>query len=244
MVRRLFKRGTIDIYETSRIEVGYSGFGATIGIMCTLRARDRDMFIQWAKLSLLNNKDGSRREFSWSAFRTPKISVGMNTGQSAEVALDAPFSFLVSSLEPYRFNTIFSDDTLIAAARPVVEAVRKDWLVCVQKLELSGAILDPGSQQALMKKLRRAFDLFSATPGYQDALERLKALYYWAPGSYQLTLEIQTARPNRTHKKSWPFTLLDDVNGLENNVYAILEEVCGLPLTAGGYIFASASYGS
>lgn len=40
--RRLYKRGTVDIHETGKIEIGYSGFGATVGIMGTLRARDCD----------------------------------------------------------------------------------------------------------------------------------------------------------------------------------------------------------
>ena len=42
--RRFVKPGTVDIYQTGTLEVGYCTFGATIGLHGTLRARDRDLW--------------------------------------------------------------------------------------------------------------------------------------------------------------------------------------------------------
>jgi hypothetical protein len=202
------------------------------------------MFIQWAKLTLVKKRDNSQRQFEWTAFRTPKISIGTTVGQSAEVALETPFSFMVSTIQPHRLNIIFSDGQLIKAARPSVEKVRQAWVSQVQTLDLPNLPADLTLQQPILKKLRRSFTEFSQGPSYQNAWRTLNELYYWEPGPYELTLNVQTARPNVTYKKTWRFTLAEaELANLQNNVLSILEEVCGLPLTI-GYRFAYPAYNS
>lgn len=241
----LFKRGTVDIHETDNIEIGYSGFGATIGITGTLRSRHRDMFIQWAKLILVRKRDNSSRQFEWTAFRTPKIKVGTTAGQSTEVALETPYSFMVPTVQPYRYNIVFSDSALIQAARPMVQKLRQDWVARIQTQDLPALPMDLTLQQPLIKKLRRLFTEFSPSPSYQTTWQLLNELYYWEPGAYQLTLQVQTSRPNGSYIKTWPFTLTEgELANLQNNVFSILEEVCGLPLSAGVYGFAYAPYNS
>ena len=120
--RKVFKRGKVDIYETPTAEICFSALGATIGLTGTLRSRDRDMFIQSARLTL--GKNGTTRNFNWFAFRVPKISVGTTAGQSAEISMDAPYSFMILMLEPHRFNILFSDIALIQEAQPKVEKLK------------------------------------------------------------------------------------------------------------------------
>jgi hypothetical protein len=243
--RRLFKRGSIDIHPTSLIEVGYSGFGATIGLMGTLRAVDRDMFVQWVKLILVRSDD-SVREFEWNAFRTPKISVGTAVGQSAEVGLQVPFSLLILALQPHQFNIIFSDPELIRAAQPTIQAMHSAWIERTQKLGLGlqPSQSHPNYQQNL-KRWQRAFTEFLTDITVQEALAVLNHLFYWNVGTYHLTMYVQTARPNKVYKETWSFTLTEgDVEKFKSNTYSILEELCGLPLTAGAYGFAYPAYNS
>ena len=210
-----------------QLRLDIAGSGGTVGIV-----------------ALVKKRDNSHREFGWSAFRTPKISIGTAVGQSAEVALETPFSFMVPTMQPYRFNIIFSDGELIKAARPAVQKVQQDWFALIRTFDLPDVPAGLTLQPPTIKKLRRAFAEFSQTPSYANCVTILNDLYYWEPGPYELTLHIQTARPNRSYKKTWPFTLAEgELADLQNNVSAILEEVCGLPLTA-AYGFAYPAYNS
>src|SRR5712692_9330241 len=92
--RRFVRRGTVDIYETGTIEVGFSAFGPSIGLMGTLRSRDRDMFVQSATLTVVKKDTAISHKFEWILFRNPKTVIGPAVGQSAEVAVEAPSSFM------------------------------------------------------------------------------------------------------------------------------------------------------
>ena len=58
--KKFFRPGTIDIHETGTIEVGYSGFGPTIGLRGTLRAVHRDQFVRDIQLAVAKLKDDSK----------------------------------------------------------------------------------------------------------------------------------------------------------------------------------------
>jgi len=234
--RKVFKRGKVDIYETPTAEICFSALGATIGLTGTLRSRDRDMFIQSARLTL--GKNGTTRNFHWFAFRVPKISVGTTAGQSAEISMDAPYSFMILMLEPHRFNILFSDTALIQEAQPKVEKLKQEWIPSIQSVEVPELPLDPSVQRNLIKKLRRAHVGFSTTGKYRETLTFLEKAFPWEAGTYELTLHISTARPDRNHKKTWKVTLSElEVANLRNNISFALEEALGLPLMPGVYTF-------
>ncbi|MDX6446366.1 MAG: hypothetical protein QOH71_3440 [Blastocatellia bacterium] len=234
--KKTFKRGTIDIYETPTAEICFSALGATIGLTGTLRSRDRDMFIQMARLTF--GKNGTTRHFHWTAFRTPKISVGTTAGQSAEVSMDAPYSFMILMLEPHRFNIMFSDTRLLQEAQPKVEKLRQEWIASIQSIEVPELPLDPSVQRNLIKKLRRAHVDFSKRGNYQETLTFLEDVFPWKAGTYDLTLHIITARPDRTYRRTWKVTFSElEIANLRNNISFALEEALGLPLVPGVYSF-------
>src|SRR2546423_1664122 len=92
---RLFRRGAIDIYETGGIEVGFSAFGPTIGLIGTLRARYQDMFVQTATIMVAKVGSTQKHYFNWGAFRVPKTVVDSNLTHSAEVAVSEANPFMV-----------------------------------------------------------------------------------------------------------------------------------------------------
>jgi hypothetical protein len=243
--RRFFRKGFVDIHETSTIEIGFSAFGATIGLIGTLRSLHQDMFVQSANVTLSKGEDIARR-FEWGAFRNPKTVVGLAAVQSAEVSVDAPFSFMIATAQPYRYNIIFIDVAVLQQVRAILENFRQAWIsYAVQQtdLDIQSPPTDPNAQQKLLQKLRRAYEKFSGTEEYAKALDSLNHLYYWEPATYELILNVRTARPNKTFTKTWSFTLLEnDIVNLRNNVPSILEETAGIPITAGAYLFAQAPY--
>lgn len=243
--RRLFRSGALDIYEAAKIEFGFSTYGPTIGLIGSFRSLHKDMFVHWVRVQLIKERDGSVHEFEWKAFRTPKMSFGTTAGQLTEVSLEVPFSFMVSPLQPHRFNILFSDEAAVQPAHQIVEKLQQEWLSRIQKFDLPNLGPNSSMQPDMIKKLRRAFSDLSASQTYTEAADVLNKLNYWEAGKYQLTLSLQTARPNRSITKTWTFTIVEtELSKLETNVTSILEEVCRMPLSASEYGFGSALYNS
>lgn len=248
--KRLFRAGTVDIYETGSLEIGFSGVGATIGVIGTLRSRDRDMFIERAYLTLIPPTDSKPRRFDWTVFRTTKTVLGQTAaafgqvGQTGEVAVDLPASFMISAVQPYRFNILFSDILLVDQLRPILTKYSQSWVSYLDGQGLIERMNALGTdQQKLMKTLSKAFETFTTTTEYVAALTEVEKLFYWTPGNYQLTLNVVTARPNRRYRKTWSFNLLEDaIESLRLNPPAILSEIAGVPLMAGHYQFVYPRY--
>ena len=239
VLRRFFKRGTIDIYETPIAEFGLSALGATVGLTGTLRSRHRDMFIQNISVTIRTN--GAIRPFHWIAFRIPKISVDTTAGQSSEVSAEDPYSFMIRMLEPHRFNVLFTDTGLLQNAQAKVQKLKQEWLDRIQDIEVPELPLDPNVQRNLIKKLRKAHEGFSTTQTYRDTLTFLEEAFPWIAGTHELTMHITTARPDRNYKKTWKVPLSEEqIENLRNNVSFALEEAMGLPLVPGVYNFVLA----
>ncbi|HEY0319350.1 MAG TPA: hypothetical protein VGC66_00105 [Pyrinomonadaceae bacterium] len=242
--KRLFKAGAVDINETALIEVGYSPFGATIGLQGTLRSRDRDLFIKFINLTLVKQRDNSKYQFDWVVFRTAKTIIG----QSGEVALDVPSSFMIATAQPHRYNIVFSDTKLFQEIRPTLEGIRQSWLTYLQGIGQSDELeeyltsANPALKRKLLKSLKRSYDKFSILPEQVNSLTILEKAFYWEPGIYRLSIHVGTTRPDRHYSKSWSFTLLEaDVNNLRNNVITIMEETCGIQ-QVGQYMFIYTAY--
>jgi hypothetical protein len=55
--RKFFRRGSIEIFNTSTIEVGYSNLGPTLGLQGTLRGHDREQFIRGITVEVIREAD-------------------------------------------------------------------------------------------------------------------------------------------------------------------------------------------
>lgn len=246
--KKLFKRGSVEIYETSPFEIGFSGFGPTIAVTGTLRARDQDMFIPVIRMSLHANRTNGLRVFEWAGFRNAKALFGTAVGQSTEVAFEAPSGFMVSTAQPYRYNIIFAEIQALEQLRPIFESYRTAWLdyfLKESRLNPNTLASDPAAQAKVVNEMRRVHQKFQATEPYKRAFEALDRIFSWTPDTYSVLFEVITAGPNRKYPESWTFSLTQqDVDNLRNNVGSILEELVQLPLSTGMYFFAYPPYTS
>lgn len=231
--RRFVRRGAIDIYETGTIEVGYSGFGATIGLHGTLRAQDRDFFIRNIDLEIVRESDQSRHRLDWGLFRSHRAVLG----RPEEMTLELPAGFLLMTSQPHRYNIQFFDTTLQAEIRGILEPVNGSWLDTVQP-EIAAGQLDPEDRSAW----RNTYDAFSAQQTHVSAYTAVDRLSYWTPGKYNLALTVRAARPDRVFKRAWSFTLSEsEVRTLRLNVVKMLQDTCGQ--FYGQYNFSYVAYG-
>ena len=133
--KRFLRQGTIDIHETGTIEVGYSSYGATIGLTGTLRAVHRDQFVRSIELTVVKGKDSSQHFFNWGLFRSGKLTIG----RESEMTVELPSGFMLTTREPGRYSTLFVDSALQAEIRPHLTRVVEAW---------QGALLEAGGRDS------------------------------------------------------------------------------------------------
>ncbi len=217
--RRFVKPGVVEIYKTGTLEVGYSVFGATIGLFGTLRARDRDLFVRSANLQLVIERDQARRRLEWGVFRSSRLVLG----RPEQMTVELPAGFMLLTSQPFRYNIQFHDIDLQGEVRPILERVQTAWW---QAVALAGGAATLGQQGG--PAWNTLYQTFSQSPAHVAAFVAIDRLCYWVAGRYRVTLTVETARPDRHFEESWTFALSDDeVERLRLNALLIVQATCG-----------------
>lgn len=238
---RIFRRGLIDIHETGTIEIGYSAFGATIGLHGTLRALYKDQFVRSINLALIKQKDSSRHVLDWGVFRTEKLNIGGNQ----EMSLELPSGFMLTTTQPHRYNILFFDVSIQAEIRSHLEKLREAW---------TKAVLDAGGRQLLeqdvdlaaisaeiQQGLNKLYNDFSKTPAHTNVFTELDRLCYWTPGTYSLEMRVYTSRPERSFTRNWTFEISQaEFESVRLNALKVVQDTCGR--SYGQYNFAYTKY--
>ena len=221
------KKPIVEIYESGNIEVGYSGFGPTLGLLGTMRSLHKDAFVERITATLTKLKDHSVHSFSWRAFRPSTISLGTTEPFRFEVAS----SFLLTCNNPFKYNIFFVDESFTAEISPKVLDVSQKWVEYrTRKLnELKKQYPDNFNMLLDNPMLDQTiYDEFSESRALTPAYTILDRACYWEPAEYTLSLQITTAKPNRIFKKAFSFSLSeDDVKLLHLNTITILRTMCG-----------------
>ncbi|MDA2931245.1 hypothetical protein MYX84_15085, partial [Acidobacteria bacterium AH-259-O06] len=206
--KKIFRSGTIDIYEAAKIEIGYSTFGPTIGLQGTLRAVHQDQFIQNTELTLTKLKDSSRHPFSWGVFRTRRLSASGTQDASVEL----PFGFMVTTVQPRPYDILFFDLGLQVEMQEHLDKARAvwtdKWTAVREKIRQEGFDQDLVEREA-QNRIHAVYEDVRKTSDYLDAYTDLDRLYYWEPGEYSLSMTVRTARPDNSFTRKWKFKLSD-----------------------------------
>jgi hypothetical protein len=238
--KKFLRGGTVEIYETGLIEIGYSNFGATIGLHGTLRARDRDLFIRSVQLDIVSEKDQSKHRLEWGALRSAKLVVG----RPEEMTLELPAGFMLSTSQPHRYNIQFHDTGLQGDIRPVLERLGRSWFEAVDATVkgVVGEWADPGEiSQKASRALSTVYRSFERSSEHVEAFAALERLCYWNAGRYQLIVVVHTARPDRQFTRRWSFHLTDpEARWLRQNALKVVQEACTQYL--GQYNFVNVRY--
>lgn len=229
---RYLKSGTLDIYETARIEIGYNAtWGINLGLHGTLRARDNDLFVRSVELEVIKDKDQSKHHFEWRLFRSSKVISGRS-----EETFELPTGFMLLTSQPYRYNILFADVLIETELRPILEQLIQAWREKVA--EKGDEILDKTEQGEALATLepeyqvyaREKYKEFHQTPAHANAFDKLHRTCYWEAGTYKIIMRVNTAHPDRTFNRTWKFVLSEsDANLLRLNAIAILRQVCDQP---------------
>jgi len=224
--RKFFRPGSVDIYETGLLELGYNVWGPCVGLRGTLRAVHRDQFIRNIELTVVKEKDGSTHVLDWLLFRAEKIT-GLGTEDtSAEIAT----GFMLMMTQPHRYSILFADTATQNELKPHVAALVEAW---------SAHKSTPGVIASLVAN-RDIYGPFSTTKVHTDTFTVLDRQMYWEPGRYSFEMRVHTTRPERTFTRTWTFEISKaESERLRLNAVVICRLACD---QGGTYIFVNPKY--
>jgi hypothetical protein len=223
---RRLRAGTVHVYEKGNIEIGFSGWGPTVGLIGTLRATEHDVFIRHMRLQVMRLKDGATQRFGWRAFRTGSLSL---TGTS-EMFAEPAGSFLLTTSAPYQYNVFFDTPEFASEYGATMSNVTTQWRAYVRKRveevdpklsdQVAKILENPAATDTLMKE-------FTKSDVAMDLYRSLNNNFFWHPGEYELTLECEAVRPARRYTRKWRLRLSsEDCESLRFNILAVLDACC------------------
>ncbi|MFN2312705.1 MAG: hypothetical protein ABR590_11720 [Spirochaetia bacterium] len=235
------RKGSIEIYESGSIEIGYGDLGPSVALLGTLRCLEKDVFVKSMDVEIVRMKDGARHLFRWYAFRPHELSLG---GQS-QPKLEIAGSFLATPTQPNKYNIFFTESAFIAEFRPKVKPFLDRWHAYVrERFEETGEDTMRRAVEVLgnTQLTQNLFKDFSDKGNVVEAYSLLDRAFYWHEGRYRITLKVDAAKPERSFTKVWSFALTqDDSERLRLNTVGILQSLCGIQVT---FNFAYPEYGS
>jgi hypothetical protein len=177
----------VAFHRTGTIEVGYSGYGPTIGLTGTLQATGRDQFVTSMKVNVTIKTDGAQQSFEWLVLRPYTFSLSSNQPPGSDVILEMPSSFLIPQNQPHKFNTLFAETRLQVDIQRHLLDLRESW---------QAFILDTGSNAALLEGgIESAVEGFrNSSTKFSETYTEIDRLFPWTPGSYTLSLRLTTDR--------------------------------------------------
>jgi len=123
LYRKFFRQAHFDIYETGNIEIGFSNFGPTIGLLGALRGVNRDSFVRGIALILTHYKDKALHNFPWGLFRSDRILVRSRS----DTTLQLCSGFMLTQNSPFPYKIQFWDRDAQDEIRPLIERLTSAW---------------------------------------------------------------------------------------------------------------------
>lgn len=222
--KRFVRRGTLHTHESGNLEIGFSTFGPTVGLLGTLRSIHQAVFVEGMEVRIIRLRDSAQRCLRWRAFRSNSVNAPGTTG-----AIDLARSFLVQPTAPYNYNIVFADQEFEAEFRARLNEVGDRWRAFVSaESEKSSPPLDV---ERILQDNTASQPLFSAF--FEQEFARLlhvdvQERFFWHSGDYELALDIAVSRPSRALTTRWRFQLSDkDSKALRTNCVGIFRDLAG-----------------
>ena len=238
---RFLHQGTLGVYETANIEIGFSTFGPTVSLLGTLRALNKDIFVRRMKVRVIRTSDKAQHTFTWRAFRPSAVMLGAGSAQSLEIA----GSFLVTIAAPRQYNVFFASAAFAAQYEHHVQPLRDAWQLFVEEQirrvdeQLVGQIARALENPALSAAM---FDQFIRAGNATNLHAAISNGFFWHSGDYQLEFIIETDGRPDTVTRRWRLSLsADEEQRLRLNVITLIRELCYLPIV---YNFSYKEYSS
>jgi len=194
--KNVLNTGKLNIFETGRLEVGYSNFGPTIALNGTLDTRRKNLFVSNISLSLVKERDQSTHILEWTAFRSSQLRIN----PTDPVSLELPSGFVVRIDQPHRYHIFFSDRQTSEELSQALIEVRKAWqdYLNSKKDQINEMIQKTKGEAKIVIQYLFDKDFFLNNTKAQEAWDLLNRKNYLESGSYRLSMKVKTSNPNPT----------------------------------------------
>lgn len=216
----------ISIFESGNIEIGFSNFGPTLGLLGTLLTEHKDVFIKNIKIKLIKKKDNSSHNFTWKAFRSNTISLTTDQPTSLEVVS----SFLLKKDNPFKYHIVFVEESFIADMNPKIAQIPQKWLEFKKEkynsLKEEEKIAISQANPSLVGQI--LYDDFIKTGKTTAEYTDLDRSFYWEACEYEIEFIIETPEVKDRIRKIFTFCLREnEIQQLRLNVVGIINHLCG-----------------
>lgn len=214
-------RSRLDIHPAaaSRLEIGFSNFGPTLGLQGTIRAIGSDAFITSGRVIIERIADHLRHDFDWAVFRQLVLS------GSPQQGVELASGFALPAQSPRRFNVQFHDTTTAERYRQALNDLQQLWISYLQGQGVVLAGMPP-------TQLRSLYDAFYIAENAKIANihQLIDREFYWIAGKYRLKLIVSTSRPEREFIFEYTFELTAAESTIVRlNTVGCLMATCDVP---------------
>jgi hypothetical protein len=216
--RRSRGRKALEAYESGSVEIGFDANGPLLGLAGVLRPLSKEVFVQSMQVTLIADKDKSKREFRWIAFK-PNFLLPLVGNRAWEMA----HPFLVSPGDTHRFNVVFQD---VDAARDMKTALQLYYHYWHEtETQMKERSLRRGAGEATDAGLADLVSEFKRKDTCVASYTELDRKCYWETGAYSVALKVITEGGEADFTRHFRFHLTKtDAKQLKTNLVAILEE--------------------
>lgn len=186
----------IEYFPLNKVEIGFSTFGPTIGLVGTLRGAPNDQFVKSVSLVLVRDKDRSTHKFEWAVFRSTSI-----VGDTKDIQVASGFS--LRDGDSRTLNIQFWDNDTRHDMEPSLERLRQPFRDFILRSKINLA-------QTSSDELTRIFqqDFQKEDPNLHGSVwAEIGRNFYWETGSYRLTVVIETWDPQKRFAQDYTFRI-------------------------------------
>ncbi|WP_144410372.1 hypothetical protein [Chromobacterium vaccinii] len=217
-----FKRAKLEIYETGKIELGFSQFGPTINLAGTLRPINRDIFVSQIQIEIIRKRDSAQHIFKWYAFKNGVIPT-IDQTQQIEIAS----GFHISLNSPKQYNIFFASGTFQEDTNSLTASFIKKWNE-IQGNYFDSLTVEKKTIPTTTATKEGLFDNLTKTEESRALFGRLTELFFWMPSDYEVKIIINTSETKQI-KTAWKFNITDEESqNIKGNAMAIMRGACGL----------------
>lgn len=227
--KKYVRKGRILLYEAGNIEISFSIWGPSIAILGTLRAINKDVFVDNITMTITRLRDNAQQSFAWKAFRSPLLSI---TGRD-DIKVEAANSILIRQDNPYKYHIFFASDSFANDYRSDVRPYTELWENFIKSKLTESAAGAPWKAQTTTNNPADVDKLFGdflreALPSQIWA--RINNTFFWHAGDYRVDMVVSWGEPQEKLARLWQFSIdQKEESDLRLNIIACMREIIKVP---------------
>ncbi len=226
-----FRRRKIILDRAARIECHFNAnAGPFLMMKGIVFSENRRSLVTKMRAVVVRASNNSTQHFDLVTLRDDNFVLGAS---EQKIVQHIAGPFIVPKDELVDYYGIFTDAGLVSEVDKVKADLRNAWVTALQAK--FGSLPTPKNDAEKDIRQRDIAALFQTFIANDPTHSRDKFLgtFIWYSGEYRLRIECDVRDDPRTFSRDWKFRLsIDDEARLRNNIPAIQQYICNLPMTS------------